>query len=89
MIEIFFSNSFKKSFKKTIKNDINLKSKFWDKVNIFINDPFERSLKTHKLSGKLKDLWSFTVEFDIRVIFYFADKSKVVFIDIGTHEEIY
>jgi addiction module RelE/StbE family toxin len=89
MVEIFFSNSFKKSFKKTIKNDINLKNKFWDKVNIFINDPFERSLKTHKLSGKLKDLWSFTVEFDIRVIFYFADKSKVVFIDIGTHEEIY
>jgi toxin HigB-1 len=89
MIEISFSNSFKKSFKKTIKNDINLENKFWDKINIFINDPFERSLKTHKLSGKLKDLWSFTVEFNIRVIFYFADKSKVVFIDIGTHEEVY
>ena len=89
MIKISFSNSFKKSFKKTIKNDINIENKFWDKINIFINEPFERSLKTHKLSGKLKDLWSFTVEFDIRVIFYFADKSKVVFIDIGTHEEVY
>jgi addiction module RelE/StbE family toxin len=89
MIEISFSNSFKKSFRKTIKNDINLENKFWDKINIFINDPFERSLKTHKLSGKLKDLWSFTVEFDLRVIFYFEDKSKVVFTDIGTHEEVY
>jgi addiction module RelE/StbE family toxin len=89
MVEITFSSSFKKSYKKRIKYDINLDKKFWDKVNIFLNDPFDRSLKTHKLSGKLKDLWSFTVEFDIRVIFFFSNDSKAVFIDIGTHEEVY
>ena len=89
MIEISFSSSFKKSYKKKIKNDRNLENKFWEKLNIFLNDPFERSLKTHKLSGQLKDLWSFSIEFDIRVIFHFIDKTKILFIEIGTHEEVY
>ena len=89
MIEVSFSSSFNKSFKKKIKNDRSLENKFWEKLNIFLNDPYERSLKTHKLSGQLQDLWSFSIEFDVRVIFFFVDKSKAVFIDIGTHEEVY
>lgn len=54
-----------------------------------MKDPFDRSLRTHKLSGKLKDLWSFSLEYDLRVIFYFAEKDKVVFVDIGKHDEVY
>jgi mRNA-degrading endonuclease YafQ of YafQ-DinJ toxin-antitoxin module len=48
-------------------------------------------LKAHKLSGKLKGLWSFSIEQDIRVIFYFTKEKpkKVVFVDIGTHNEVY
>ena len=89
-MEISFSNTFQKAFKKRIK-DKNNEIVFWNKTELFIADPFNENLKTHKLSGKLKDLWSFSVEYDIRVIFYFTkDKpKKAVFIDIGTHEEVY
>lgn len=89
MIEVTFSNSFKKSFQKKIKNNLPLKKKFWEKVDIFISDPFDVRLKTHKLSGKLKDLWSFSVEYDVRIIFFFPENEKAVFIDIGTHDEVY
>ena len=41
-----------------------------------------------KLSGKLEELWSFTIEHDLRVIFYFLEKDKVVFVDIGKHDEV-
>jgi mRNA-degrading endonuclease YafQ of YafQ-DinJ toxin-antitoxin module len=41
------------------------------------------------LRGKLKDLWSFSIEFDLRVVFYFEEEKECVFIDIGTHEEVY
>lgn len=60
-------------------------------MELFINDPFEAKLKTHKLSGKLKDLWSFSIEYDLRVVFFFTkDKPKrAVFVDIGTHDEVY
>lgn len=89
MISIAFSSSFKKVFYKTIKNNPDLDELFWGKVDIFIKNPFDKRLRTHKLSGKLKDLWSFSVRFDIRVVFYFEDGEKCVFVDIGTHDEVY
>ena len=55
-MEVSFSSSFRRAFKKRIKGKSELESRFWAKVAIFINDPFEPSLRTHKLSGKLKDL---------------------------------
>lgn len=89
-MEVSFSSSFKKIFKKRIKSS-EIENEFWIKVELFIHDPFDASLKTHKLSGKLKDLWSFTIGYDFRVVFYFTkDKpKKAVFVDIGTHNEVY
>ena len=91
MIEIAFSSSFKRALKKRIQGQSYLEEKFWHRVEIFMNDPFDNSLKTHKLSGRLKELWSFSVDYDNRVIFYFANvqKNKVVFVDIGKHDVVY
>jgi addiction module RelE/StbE family toxin len=89
MIEIAFGSSFKRSFKRSIKGNISHEKKFWECLEIFMNNPFEPKLKTHKLSGKLKDLWSFSIEYDIRVVFYFESDNKVVLTDIGSHHEVY
>lgn len=89
-MEVAFGNSFKKAFKKRIKSN-EFEPEFWIRLQLFINDPFDTKLKTHKLSGKLKDLWGFSIGYDLRVVFYFTkDKPpKAVFIDIGTHDEVY
>ena len=89
-MEVAFSDSFKKAFKKRIKMTES-EQEFWERLELFINEPFALQLKTHKLSGKLKDLWSFTIDYDLRVIFYFTDDKpkKAVFVDIGTHKEVY
>jgi addiction module RelE/StbE family toxin len=89
-MEVSFSESFKKVFKKRVKNS-DIEIEFWSRLELFINDPFNPKLKTHKLSGKLKDLWSFSLEYDLRVVFFFTkDKpKKAVFIDIGNHNEVY
>ena len=89
MIEVSFSSSFKKAFKKRIGRQSDLKQKFWQKVEKFVLDPFDRSLKTHKLSGRLQELWSFTIDYDVRVLFYFTDEGNAVFVDIGSHDEVY
>ncbi len=89
MIKVSFSSSFRRAFKKRIKGSTELESRFWAKLEVFTNNPFEPSLRTHKLSGKLKDLWSFSIEYNQRVIFYFTDEGNVVFIDIGNHDEVY
>lgn len=89
MVEISFSSSFRRAFKKRIKGNLDLEARFWQKVEQFTIDPFDQSLKTHKLSGKLKDLWSFSVEYDERVLFYFTEDGNAVFVDIGSHDEVY
>jgi addiction module RelE/StbE family toxin len=89
-MKISFSSSFKKNFRKRVKATA-IEDLFWACLDVFIEDPFARELHTHKLSGKLKDLWSFKVEYGIRVVFYFTnDKPKqAVLVDIGTHYEVY
>jgi len=71
-VEVSFSSSFKRAFKKRIKGDADLEARFWQKLEQFIREPFEPSLKTHKLSGRLKEFWSFSVDYDERVLFYFT-----------------
>jgi len=52
---------------------------------MFRNNPFDTRLKTHKLHGKLKDLWSFSIDERYRVLFEF-DGDDVIFLDVGDHD---
>lgn len=88
-MNVAFSSSFKRAFQKRIKNNIEIEDRFWTRLDWFTQDPFDPRLRTHKLSGELADLWSFSVTYDVRVIFYFPGEEKAVFIDIGTHDEVY
>jgi mRNA-degrading endonuclease YafQ of YafQ-DinJ toxin-antitoxin module len=88
-VEVSFSSPFKRAFKKRIKGNTELEVRFGQKLEQFTVDPFDPSLKTHKLSGKLKDFWSFSVDYDERVLFYFLEAEKAVFVDIDSHDEVY
>lgn len=88
-MEVSFSSAFKRAFKKRTKSNPNLEERFWQKLEQFTLDPFDSSLKTHKLSGKLKELWSFSVDYDERVLLYFTEDEKAVFVDFGSHDQVY
>jgi mRNA-degrading endonuclease YafQ of YafQ-DinJ toxin-antitoxin module len=88
-VEVSFSSAFKRVFKKRIKGNKDLEEKFWRKLEQFTVDPYDPSLKTHKLSGKLKEYWSFSIDYDERILFYFTEDEKAVFVDIGSHDEVY
>jgi addiction module RelE/StbE family toxin len=88
-MEVSFSSSFKRAFKRRIKGNPDLESRFWQKLEQFTIEPFAPTLKTHKLSGKLRDFWSFSIDYDARVLFYFTEDDKAVFVDIGSHDEVY
>ena len=81
-MEIIYSPTFAKEYKKL---PLEIKIKAEKKENIFRKNPQEKSLKTHKLSGKLKGFWSFSINYNYRVIFDFADKNTIHFHSIGTH----
>lgn len=80
---IRISSKFKKVYEK-LPNYVREKAK--EKEKLFRTDPFDDRLETHKLHGKYKEYWSFTVTGQYRIMFVFTDKNVVDFINIGTHE---
>ena len=52
---------------------------------LFRKDPFHPILKTHKLHGRLADLWAFWVLFEYRILFEFRN-GGAIFYDVGTHD---
>jgi addiction module RelE/StbE family toxin len=86
---IRFSSSFKRAYKKFIESNPTLGARFDKKMLLFAADPKHPSLQTHKLSGKMKDLWSFSIDKSIRVVFHFEEDGSVLLESIGTHDEVY
>ena len=89
MIDLIWGSSFKRAYKKSTKANPNLKDKIAKALEIFVNDPFHPSLRTHKLSGRLEGLWAFVVEHDCRVVVRFLGEGNVLLIDVGKHDEVY
>lgn len=52
------TSKFKKSYKRLLKE---VKEKAIEKEKIFRDNPFDSRLDTHKLHGKYKNYWAFTI----------------------------
>ena len=83
MVDVIFAKKFEKQFKKLPQS---VKNKFLKVLKIFQEDIFSPQLKTHKLHGKYKNEFAFSISYEYRVIFVFIDDQKVKFLKIGTHE---
>lgn len=82
MAEVFYTPHFKRDAKRL---PVSMRKLVEDRLNCFKHDPFDASLKTHKLDGKLRGHWSFSIDYRIRVIFTIEDKSLFVLHSIGDH----
>lgn len=80
---IRFTSKFRKAYKKMPKM---VKTKAEEREKIFRNNPFDSRLDTHKLHGKYKEYWVFTVVGQYRIMLVFSGKEFIDFINIGTHE---
>ncbi|MEO0013177.1 MAG: hypothetical protein RLZZ535_1566 [Cyanobacteriota bacterium] len=91
---LIYDESFRRALKRRCKNRPQLQAKVLNTLSLLEIDPFSPTLKTHKLQGELKDLWSCSVEYDFRIVFYFQKlenekEDAIVLVDIGTHDEVY
>lgn len=77
------SNKFKKQY-KSIPHIV--KQRAEEKENIFRENPFDAELNIHKLHGKEKDIWSFSINYSYRIKFIFLADEEVLFLEIGTHK---
>ncbi|MBW4541645.1 MAG: type II toxin-antitoxin system mRNA interferase toxin, RelE/StbE family [Myxacorys chilensis ATA2-1-KO14] len=94
MRTLIFDESFRRALRKRGKKRPELRVKVTKVLSLLEVDPFNPSLKTHKLQGELEGLWSCSVEYDCRIIFRFEaleeeEEDAIVLIDIGNHDEVY
>ncbi len=81
-MQIYYSTKFKREYKKLPKP---VKILAEVKEQIFRNDPFDARLDTHKLHGRLREFWSFSIDNKFRIILEFAGKDIVWFHSAGDH----
>jgi len=81
-MKVLYSPCFIRKYKKLPKK---IKDLVEDNEKIFLKNPFDKKLKTHKLTGKFKGLWSFSVDYKYRIIFEFVNKDAVYLHSVGTH----
>lgn len=83
-MKIYSYSRFRQSYRRL---DARIRKRAETRVALFRKDPFDVRLDTHRLHGKLKRSWSFSVDRRYRVLFEFLDvgRREVVFLDIGTH----
>ena len=71
-MQIIYSPIFLRQYRK-LESDIQRQAESKEKV--FRRNPFDERLRTHKLHGKLSDLWAFSVNSKVRIVFEFAEET--------------
>lgn len=80
--------NFEKNFRKRITPDSKLLAQYEQRFALWLGGVRKAPLFDHPLTGKLAGKRAFSVTGDIRVIYYETDET-IVFIDIGSHAQIY
>ncbi len=80
--KLIYTPEFQRKYKK-LSSDIRSATK--KRLFILQENPFSSELRTHKLSGKMNDLWAFSINFHIRVIFEFLERDTIHLLSIGDH----
>ncbi len=83
---VYYSKVEKKFFKK--HRDLLLK--YGTVLKQLQKDPFEPSLKTHKLKGELSQYYACSLTYEYRIVLYLKIiDDEIVLMNIGTHDEVY
>jgi len=82
-LTIGYKPTFLRDFKKL---PAELQADAKDKIELFKNTDNYKKLKVHKLKGKLKTYYSFSISYSHRVVFEYQNKQTVTFLAVGDHD---
>jgi len=85
-MKVILHRRFKKAYKKLKEEECR---KFTARRDLFIKDPFHPILNNHALMGKFEGYRSINITGDLRVHYEPLSEGVAMFINIGTHHELY
>jgi len=88
-MKVELSSGFRKAYKKLAARKPEIAVLALEKILLFSQQHTNPALKFHKLRGEFDGLYSFSVEYDIRIIVDLIDADTAILIMIGTHDEVY
>ena len=90
MIKIIYSDTYKKKVNKFVKKHPELIGQYEKTLKLLELNPYHPSLRLHKLSGRLSELYSVSINITYRIsINFIVEDDKIIPISIGTHDEVY
>ncbi|OHA63685.1 MAG: hypothetical protein A2842_01290 [Candidatus Wildermuthbacteria bacterium RIFCSPHIGHO2_01_FULL_48_25] len=81
-MKILYSPQFARDYRKL---PYEIKEKAKEREKIFIENPFDQRLKTHRLHGRFREFWAFSVDYRFRIIFRFLGEKEVRFYAVDDH----
>jgi addiction module RelE/StbE family toxin len=86
------TGAFLRAARKTVKKSRDADAAIETALELLAIDAWHPRLKTHKLTGDMKDLFSCSAGYDLRIVFQFVEhegREAILLLTVGTHEEIY
>lgn len=88
-MKIYLDSTYIKHYHKRIAPNTNLNSKATERIKLFQEDTRNPVLKDHSLTGSHSGHRGFWITGNIRVIYERVGNEEVLFLDIGTHPQVY
>jgi mRNA-degrading endonuclease YafQ of YafQ-DinJ toxin-antitoxin module len=89
MMKVELHRSFVKSYRQRIRPNRKLCLQVERRVTLFKKNRPDPFLKDHALIGRQQHLRSFSLGGDLRIVYYLASENLAIFIDIGSHNQVY
>ena len=94
MKNLVWSPKFVRKFKRIAKKNPQLRIQIEKILESLMEDPFDSSLRTHKLKGDLDGVWSCSVDYDNRILFEFivdieSGEEEIFLLTLGSHDDVY
>ncbi len=85
-MQVVFHSIFNKKFKKILPK---IQDHFYSRLALFKNNKFDPILNNHSVEKRFPDCRSINITGDYRAIFKEEKYDVCIFVNIGTHSELY
>ena len=82
-MEVYFKPTFIRKLKSL---EAALQDEIMEKIELFKDEKNHKQLKVHKLQGVLSGRYSFSVNYQTRIVFSYLSKNEAVLLAVGDHD---
>ena len=88
--KLVYTESYIKKASKFVKKHSDLLRQYEKTLKLLEIDPTHPSLRLHSLKGKLKGLYSVSINISYRITLeFFITQNDIILLNVGHHDEIY